>query len=354
MRKFVSVVPVLTRLSIATLTCLSLITCVGRTSGQVTATFDTDDRVNSLAFSPDGKSLVAACGRFIGLLQEPRPGKVVIWDTETQKIRQELVRHSDGVTCAVFSPDGQMLATSGYDGAIKLWSPAAAQDLPGFQSKIGPIMAIAFSPDGARLAAGGCRFNQDQVINEFAVWDVPSRKLLATIPAHRDAVSCVAFLPNNKSLLTGSEDGTVKLWSTDDFTELRTIGVHAGAVRGVAVSPDGNRASVAYGDFFSRENPKRPAGGVTLWSTRNWRESFKLSLSEVAFSVAFSPDGKLLAAAGTGQMVRLLDACGRERAVLGGYVESLRSVCFSPNGKVLAAGGGDGKVKLWRAPQQKP
>lgn len=334
------------------LICTLTACCVESARSEVIGTLIGEGRINSLAFGPDGKSLVAASGTFVGLLQEPRPGQLVVWDIATRKTRATLTGHADGITSATYSVDGQVLASGGYDHTVKLWNPTTARLLKSSDPSIGAILSIALSPDNTRLVAGGWHGNQDGIVNEFAVIDLANDRLIATVPAHKDAVTAVLFLLDNKTIVTGSGDGSVSVWLASNFQKPRTLPVHAGGVHCMALSPDGKTLAIASGDFFSAADPKKPEGGLRLWNTATWKETFALSLPEVVFAVAFSPDGRFLAVAGTEQVTRLLDVSGQERDALRGHAGPLRSLAFSPDGTILASGSSDGTIKLWRLPRR--
>jgi WD40 repeat protein len=327
----------------------------GRTNlnhGQVISTLDVGVRVNSLDFAPDGNSLVVAGGPFIGLLQEPRPGKLLIWDVKDPKPRTPLDGHSDGVSCAVVSPDGKLLATSGFDGSVRLWDYSTSKQLSKLEAEIGVVLSLAFSHDGSRLAASGWRGNQEDKDSEFAVWDLTTRKLITKVPAHGDAVQTVLFLRDNMTVATGSDDGTVKIWAINKVPALHTLTGHAGAVHCLALSPGGETLAVGSGDLFGLTNRNKPVGGVKLWNTKNWQEVKNASFPEVVFSVAYAPDGSTFVAAGTGGTIRVFNARD-EAATIRSRDESLRAVCFSPDGKTIASGGSKGTVYLQRVAEEK-
>lgn len=107
------------------------------------------DVVNSVAFSRNGQAVAAAYGRFIGLLQESRPGQAILWDAEKGTRRLMLRGYVDGVSSVAFSPDGKCVAASGYVGDIKPWHPQNGK-LTREIAAPGIVSSVAFSPDGRR------------------------------------------------------------------------------------------------------------------------------------------------------------------------------------------------------------
>src|SRR5579883_1781375 len=168
--------------------------------------------IRAVAFSPDGRLVAAAFGNFSGMLVEPRPGQAVVWDVATQRRRGALLGHADGVSSVAFSPDGELIATAGFAGEIKLWKTKTAMEIASIQAPA-IVMSIAFSPDGKSLAtgleAGGV---QPPAKNNAELYDVATGALIRHFEGHEWGISAVAFSPFGRLLATGSSDGTVGLW----------------------------------------------------------------------------------------------------------------------------------------------
>ena len=156
------------------------------------------------AFTPDGNSLLVASGRFVGLLQRTRPGKLVLWDIDARKPRSTFIGHADGVTNATFFANGSRVVSGSYDGTVRFWDVTTSRLLATIEPEIGTVLSIGFSPDKLRLVAGGWFGNQEGTVNHFAVLDVASKKVLSNVPAHTDAIGAAIFLANNEGIVTGA------------------------------------------------------------------------------------------------------------------------------------------------------
>ena len=145
-----------------------------------------------------------------------------------------LAGHADPVMSVAFSPDGQRLASGSNDQTVKIWDSATGKELFTLKGHAGWVTSAAFSPDGQRLASA----SWDQTVK---IWDSATGKELLALKGHADRVTSVAFSPNGQRLASGSNDQTVKIWDSATGKELCALKGHAGRVFGVAFSPDGQR-----------------------------------------------------------------------------------------------------------------
>ncbi|MET9180762.1 trypsin-like peptidase domain-containing protein [Kitasatospora aureofaciens] len=277
--------------------------------------------VNSVAFSPDGRTLAAASG----------DKAVLLWDAATGATRTPLTGHTAAVSSVAFSPDGRTLATGSGDQTVRLWDVATGTTRTTLTGHTSTVFSVAFSPDGRTLAAGG----GDQTVR---LWDVATGTTRTTLTGHTSTVFSVAFSPDGRTLAAGGGDQTVRLWDVATGTTRTTLTGHTSAVNSVAFSPDGHTLATGSGDQT-----------VRLWdvATGTTRTTLTGHTSTV-FSVAFSPDRSTLAAGGGDGSVRLWDMDhDTTRAILTGHTDDVSSVAFSPDGRTLATGSHDQTVRLW-------
>jgi WD40 repeat protein len=351
----------------------------------------------SVAFSPDGKTLS------VGLYG----GTVVLWNVadaaRPRRLGRPLGADGDGVYAfTAFAPDGRILASLGYDGSVRLWnvtdparpSPVGSPltgavggyDLafspngltlavasgdgtiwrwdmtdPADPTQLGPIItvdpsaaeSVAFSPQGNTLATG----DGDGTIR---LWSLPP---VLTGPV--GPVWTVAFSPDGRILAAGSEDNLIRLWGTSDPARPRPLGPplaagtgtgEAGGANSIAFSPDGKIMAAGSGDntlrLWDMGDPAHPRllGPPLLAGTHT-------GLSSGVISVAFSPSGRVLATGSRDNMVRLWDVTDPAhptllgRPLVGGagtgVAGGVNSVAFSPDGHTLASGSQSGAVRLW-------
>ena len=222
------------------------------------------------------------------------------------------------------------LAVQALDGAWRKWSSHWAERT-NLAGHTGSVSAVAFSPDGKRVLTG----SDD---NTARLWDAATGNPVATLAGHKARVSAVAFSPDGKRVLTGSSDNTARLWDAATGNAVATLAGHTGSVSAVAFSPDGKRVLTGSGDTTAR-----------LWDAATGNAVATLAGHTGSVSaVAFSPDGKRVLTGSDDNTARLWDAAtGNPVATLAGHTGSVSAVAFSPDGKRVLTGSSDTTARLW-------
>jgi WD40 repeat protein len=172
---------------------------------------------------------------------------------------------------------------------------------------------------------------------------------------HEGQVVDVAWAPDGKTLVSAGLDHTVRLWRMPEGKEIRRLELGSGAASCMALSPDGRVLATAgtARSLYPEDRITAPGGGVRLWDLDTGKELRRLGSAEADVrSIAFAPDGKTVAAGGEKE-VRLFDPqSGKERRVLKGDANYFYSLTFAPDGKTLAAAG-HGRFHCWDLPTGK-
>ncbi|WP_460208301.1 WD40 repeat domain-containing protein [Scytonema sp. NUACC21] len=187
------------------------------------------DEVNSLAFSPDGQTLVSGGA----------DSTIKIWHTGAQDLIDILHKHNGMVRCVAFTPDGQTIATGGDDRKIMFWDLTQRQVATALSLDDTAAHSLALSPDGRTLITGSYRKIKVWRIffeRESATFD---SELLHSFTGHTHIVRALAISSDGKILVSGSRDKTIKIWQLETGELLCTLNGHRDGVYAIALSPDG-------------------------------------------------------------------------------------------------------------------
>jgi WD40 repeat protein len=282
------------------------------------------NKVNALAFSPDGLMLASASN----------DKTVAIWDIATSQSPYAVLGHDASVWSVTYSPDGRTLACGVDDGTMTLWSTATWEPRPRLTGHRGPVRA-KFAPDGRTLAS--CAYD-----GTIRIWEAETGRQLVVLNGDDKRLNCLEWAPDGRTLAAAGAGRTIHLWDVARrYERVALESVDARIITALTFSRDGRSLASA------------GVGGdvVTIWEVDSRRERTRLRAHHgwcQINSIAFSPDGRLLASAGVDGDLRLWDvAMGTTRAVLRGHRGMVTSVAFSPDGQLLASAGNDETVRTW-------
>jgi WD40 repeat protein/uncharacterized caspase-like protein len=202
--------------------------------------FETPSWVESVAFSPDGRHVVAGCW----------DGTAILWNAATgAKLRTFRGHGIQGDTTlntsVAFSPDGRQVVTGSHDYTAILWETASGKRLRTFQGHSSVVESVAFSPDGRQLLTGS--WDKTTIL-----WDVATGAKLRTFQGHTGEVYSATFSPDGQLVLTGSFDQTAILWRASSGAKLRTFQGHTDRVHSVTFSVDGRQVMTSSFDGTTR------------------------------------------------------------------------------------------------------
>lgn len=278
------------------------------------------DRIQAIAFAPDGLSLAAGDAL----------AKVNLVDTRTKRGTRSLPVHDAGVEALAYSPDGKTLAT-GNKNSVCLWNNAQESLQARWNEHTGQVYSLAYSPSGQVLASGAADGN-------VVLWNVGQGNKKAVLSGHSKSVRFVGFVTED-TLVSGSWDGTFIVWDLTSGKPKKQFKQDT-AILSMALSDDGKLLAAGI------------AGRLLVWETSSWTLRFsKTGHTGGITAMAFSPpDGSRLATAGTDQMIRLWDPqSGEEKVAFHRGRSGFWSLAFSPDGRTLVAGSDEGRLQFLKA-----
>jgi WD40 repeat protein len=350
---------------------------------QVLALAGHDGPVTAVAVMPDGRHSISTS----------HDQTLRVWDMIDGRAVSVVQAHSRGGTGVAVTSDGQYAISTSLDQSLRIWDLAAMlQASPSETRKVSQetgmllatlhghteaVTAVTVTPDGRQIVSG----SDDQ---NLVVWDLERALEVRALAAHADAIHAVAVLPSRKQAISASADATLKVWDLEGGQVLYNLEGHMGSVNAVAVTSDGKRAlSTSFDQTLRVWNLEFDFRGqvrehLDAWADRQpssvrsqvdrlkvlravERELLSLGLSEPLTTLAVTPDGQRLVAAGWDKTLKvweldelltagsLLDGDARQDSCLDlhGHSDLVRAVAVSADGRQALTGAEDGALILW-------
>jgi hypothetical protein len=302
--------------------------------------------ITALAFTPDGKKIVAGGNH-----------ELTVWNVADGKLVERVRTRAERAYAMLFLPDGKLAVAGGrpgQEGDVRIYNLDVAPTrtelgvaiLDGVTDKNvlvkhllesdDSVLCLDASADGKKLVSGGC----DRLVNVFDLSaGSASPKLEQTIENHADWVFGVALAPDKQHLLTASRDKTAKVWDLKTKESVLTFPAHQNTVYAVAVAKDGKTG------FSAGEDNQ-----VRQWNTTGEARQLRaMAHGKAVLRMVHNPKQPLLASCSSDLTVRIWnEQSGAAVRTLSGHTDWIYSVAFSPDGTLVAAGAHNGEVRVWK------
>ena len=296
-------------------------------------------RIYCAMFSPDGQKIASVDRNGIG----------IVWDVQTGQEICKLEGHQGGIEAVEFTRDSKYVVTGGWDGTVRFWDPATGQANVDLQRRLNAgAMCLATSPDGKWLVSGGQP-------NFIEIFDYQNNEINQFAHGCEQQLYGICFSPNGKEMASASFDGTVKRWEADTQQLIETIDMKVQ----LGEEPPSSSIAVDWSADGKKIVSGHEDGSVRLRDATTGKMTRLLDAhsAEVA-AVAFHPEGRRVVSCGCDHQVLLWDLQTLEKderakpVTLAGHEDWVVTCAFSSEGRWLATGSLDKTVRIWDLQQE--
>jgi WD40 repeat protein len=279
-------------------------------------------RVNSVAMTPDGRTVISAAN----------DKSLKFWDaTSGREMRTLALSDGASVTNVALAPDGATFTTLNDGGKIQIQSLEGGAVQRERQTFGGLNSFLTYAANGNRL------FTMDPSGKGLQLWNPASGEGVMTLMGHTGYIICGAISGDGKVAVSGGMDGTLRLWDVASGANRQVLVTPGQWTQSVAISPDGRRFASIGQDHTLR-----------FWDALSGQVLQALPNQFLSGAFLFSPDGRLLAGCQSDGVIRLWDAEAAQAVrTLKGSTYGVSALSFSADGSTLVAGYGNGTIKLW-------
>ncbi len=283
--------------------------------------------INYVAFSQDGKLVVAVSGR----------GTIRLWDAQTNKELRTFQETMSEIVSVAFSSSGEQILTVHGNGTAKQWCIHTGRAFrPARDDYRRWANDVAFSPDGKLILTGSKEYTA-------SLWEAQTGLVYKTFRGHSGPITSVKFFPDGRHILTHSEDQGAKVWVIQTAKERQSFCWPMNKNIVIAISHN------------SRQVIKVSPGSSTaeLWGIQEAQKLKTFEEQGHIRTVAFSPDDTIVLTGSFDGTARLWNTeTGRELQTFRGHNNCVVTSAFSPDGKSILTGSRDGTARLWPLPPQ--